>query len=351
MSDPAIANTSASPDRSLAARLVQLIGQSLPDARDVSVESIAPMFGGNARKAWSLDLVFQLDGSPQRLACVMLSQGADRQIETDVAQEFRVLHGLNGKGTRAPAAVAMDARGEIVGAPTIVLERLPGKASAVDFLNSPDPAVARRLTEDLASVVADLHAVDWTPAAFDPVLEGLSPREVALRQIVHWHDTFLAQRLEPMPVMSGLFGWLYRHLPEPQRICLVHGDLRPGNFLYEGDRVSGLLDWEMAHLGDPVEDLAWIYRPLWSPERFVPLREFVQRYAELGGREIAWSDILYYRVFNELKFAVISLTAARAFITSGTPNMRHADRAATVPPGLKRCLAWVELHSKETSRV
>lgn len=348
---PIMSTTPVTVNDDLAARIVQLIACSEPAARDISVQGLAPMFGGNARKAWSFDLRYQLRGQSVALGCVMLSQGAGRQIDTDVAQEFNVLHGLNGKGTRVPAAVAMDARGEIVGAPSIVLQRLPGQASAVDFLKRTDVAGAQALTLDLAEVVAQLHAVDWDVARFDRTLAGLSPRALAERQVDHWHATFLAQRLEPLPVMAGLFGWLREHLPEPQRIGLVHGDLRPGNFLYEGNRVTGLLDWEMAHLGDPIEDLGWIYRPMWSPARFVPLRDFVQRYATLAGRDVPWADVLYYRIFSELKFACISLTAARAFHAGATRNLRHADRAATVAPCLQRCLDWIALHRQETHHV
>ena len=58
---------------------------------------------------------------------------------------------------------------------------------------------------------------------------------------------------------------------------MVHGDFRFGNVLYDDTRVTAMLDWEMVHLGDPLEDLAWAYRTRWSLEQFVPLDEFVAR--------------------------------------------------------------------------
>jgi aminoglycoside phosphotransferase (APT) family kinase protein len=319
-----------------------LLRHAMPHATSVAVSNLAPLFGGNARKAWSFDAQWMNRDDRFDCLCVMLSQVGGRQVESDIHREFMVLHGLNGKGVRVPTAIAVDRDGEIVGSPSIVLQRLPGKANAVEFLKSRVPADSRAITEDLALVVAQLHAVDWNAAEFDPSLATDSPQQIVARQIAHWEATFVANRLEPNPVMSALFGWLGRNVPVPQRICLVHGDLRPGNFLYEGQRVAGLLDWEMAHLGDPVEDLGWIYRPLWSPERFVPLDEFVALYAKHAGREIAWRSVMYYRIFSELKFAAISLTAANAFASGKTLNLRHADRAATVAPCLKRCLEWVE---------
>lgn len=338
------------PER-LASSIGRLIEQSLREADEVEVGALQPLFGGNARKAWSFELRYRIGGRPERLACVMLCQVDGRQVESDIAQEFSVLYQLGGKGLRVPRALAVDASGTTVGAPSIVLERLPGKASAADFLNAPDVARARRLTEDLAVVAAELHGTPCPTAAFDPALKSPTPRDLAAHQVKHWATTFEDQRMEPLPIMASLFTWLRDHLPEPRRISLVHGDLRPGNFLFEGERVEGLLDWEMAHAGDPLEDIAWIYRPLWSPERFVALRDFVALYGRLAGFEVAWADVLYYRVFSELKFATISLTAARAFSRGATRNLRHADRAATVGPCLRRCLEWIGAHRQECSRV
>lgn len=338
-----------SSNQELALQIGKLIERDMPGTSNATVESLAPLFGGNARKAWSFDLGYTREGATRKLPCVMLSQVGGRQVESDVAREFHVLQGLNATGARVPKALAVDSNGALVGSPSIVMERLPGKANAVDFLKSTDASSNRLLTEDLAQVVAELHDVRWDARTFDPTLEGLSPREVAALQVEHWFQIFEAKRMEPNPVMASLFEWLRRHLPDPQRICLVHGDLRPGNFLYEHGRVTGLLDWEMAHLGDPVEDLGWIYRPFWSPERFVSLREFVTLYGQLTSREVPWISVLYYRIFSEVKFATISLTAAHAFASASTTNLRHADRAATVGPCLRRCLDWIELHRLEES--
>lgn len=331
----------------LAACIAALLRGARPAAERVTVSTPAPLFGGNARRAVSFDLETVEHGHARRMACVMLSQVGGRQVESDVAREFALLHGLGGKGVRAPAALALDAGGAVVGAPSIVLERLPGKAGAVEFLAATDAGQARRLTADLARAAAELHAVDPCTAGLEPALAGLPPRAVAARQLAHWHDTFLANRMEPHPPMAALFAWLREHLPEPRRLCLVHGDLRPGNFLYQGDTVTGLLDWEMAHVGDPAEDVAWIFRPLWSPQRFVPLPEFVALYAGFSGCAIPWRSVLYYRVFSELKFATISLTAARAFASGGTRNLRHADRAATVAPCLQRAFEWAGQFERE----
>jgi len=97
----------------------------------------------------------------------------------------------------------------------------------------------------------------------------------------------------------------------------------------------------MAHLGDPVEDLAWAYRALWSPERFVDLEDFVRAYEEFGGPKVTEQALRFYRIFAEAKFATISLRASRSFADGVSGNLRLADRAATVTASMKRCLAWI----------
>jgi len=65
--------------------------------------------------------------------------------------------------------------------------------------------------------------------------------------------------VEPNPLLVEAFIWLKAHLPVAPRVSLLHGEYRPGNFLYEGSQIRAVVDWEYAHLGDPVEDLGWAF--------------------------------------------------------------------------------------------
>jgi aminoglycoside phosphotransferase (APT) family kinase protein len=273
---------------------------------------------------------------------IMLSRPPGSQVQVEPRREYDVLRNLHGSAVRAPRVWALDALGEVTGASSVVLQRLPGRADAVDFLRN-DPCRGRRLTEDLARATAALHTADLNRVG--DVLDAqirtdgsVDARATAVAQVEQWRSTFLATRMEPLPVIDRLFGWLFDHAPEPARLCVVHGDLRPGNFLYQDDILITLLDWEMVHLGDPVEDLAWVYRPLWSPERFLDLESFVHRYETFGGPAVDPDALVYHRIFAEVKFATISLRAARSFADGTTTNLRLADRAATVTPALT--LAW-----------
>lgn len=98
----------------------------------------------------------------------------------------------------------------------------------------------------------------------------------------------------------------------------------------------------MAHVGHPAEDIAWIYRALWSPGRFLPVEDFLAAYARHAEPPMA-RDVLFYRVFAEAKFAAISAAAAHAVSTGGTTNLRHIDRAAKIPECLRVATGFIDL--------
>jgi aminoglycoside phosphotransferase (APT) family kinase protein len=334
----------------------------------VTIADLKLISGGNARRAWSFDAVSQ-DSSVQ--PCVLLAQVAGKHVESDTAEEYRILRAMTGLKLCAPAALALDAEGVVTGGPALVLERIGGIAGAVDFLKL-DAETGRMATEALAKAIARVHSFDWEKAGIvipakartqslhdergeaskqlarlDPGIRRDDVKNAVLNEIELWETRFLAHRLESLPALAHLFRWLKAHLPAPSRLSLIHGDLRPGNFLFEGSKINALLDWEMAHIGDPAEDIAWAYRALWSPELFMSLAEFVQAH----GMNIPLQNILFYRIFSEVKFATISVSAAASFARGNTVNLRHIDRAAKIPKCVRLCFHWIDSENWETARV
>jgi aminoglycoside phosphotransferase (APT) family kinase protein len=251
----------------------------------------------------------------------MLMQVEAGQLESDLATEFRVLAALSDAGVRAPRALWLDTDGSRLGAPAIIMERVPG-ATDILSLRAREPAARNRaVVLDFARCAAELHCVDWREAGLE-FLGAPKAETAAGEQIALWEAQFLRHRMEPHPAIVDAFAWLKAHVPAAERVAIVHGDFRLGNFLYEGERITALLDWEMAHLGDPVEDIAWAYRSLWTPEMHLPLDAFIARYSEKSGIRVDPDNLLFYRLFGEIKHAVISLTAARSFAEGRARNLR-----------------------------
>jgi len=305
-------------DDALLDRLQSLMRQQgLNDSR---VTHLQPLAGGNARRAWSFTGHWLHDGLAVERDCVLLARVEPGQLDVETQWEFDVLRQLAGQGLPTPEALCIDATGAVLGVPGIVMQRGSGRSDIAELLQ-PHNTLTGPLATQLVQIVARLHSLPWPGAesAWQP-----------LRMIRDWRARFEAVRLEPLPALGLVFDWLEDHLPAPVQATLVHGDLRLGNFLHDGKAVTLLLDWELSHVGDPAEDIAWMYRRLWSPEAFLPFEQALAIYEQAGARAIERSRLDWYRVFAEAKLAVISLSAVRRFVDGETRNLRHAGRRSMV---------------------
>ncbi|HUP73067.1 MAG TPA: phosphotransferase family protein [Acidimicrobiales bacterium] len=328
--------------QSLRTRLQSFVAAQLPAASDVTVLDLAPISSvGNARQAWGFEVQWRDGDDIERVSCVMLVKAEAGQLETHIAPEFNTVRSLWGSGVPVARALWMDATSDAIGNPFFVTERAAGTADMSLLRRPADDPDARAIAIDLANAAALLHQIDWDGLGIADVLPSVTIANAARTQIMYWEELFRRQRLEPLPVAVFAFDWLHDHPPPTGHVSIVHGDLRFGNLLYDGGRISALLDWEMVHLGDPVEDLAWAYRSLWSLEKFLPVDEFLALYCQRTGATVTADHFLFWRLFSEVKHSVISLTAARSFNDGRTRNIRHADRATTVTTYLSRFMEWL----------
>lgn len=174
-------------------------------------------------------------------------------------------------------------------------------------------ALARRMGE----VLAELHGLDVDVTGLRKELEDPGPYP-AEHELDRWERELDAQQLEPQPALRLAAEWLHDHLPPaPPRIVLVHGDFRPANVLVHDGAFDVLLDWELAHLGDPLDDLGWYTAPLYAKEHFIPgaweQGDFLRRHRELTGVEIDPAALKFWQVLSTFRLAVIALTGVRTF--------------------------------------
>ena len=300
----------------------------------VTVTDLEPVSSvGNARDPWFFIARWGHNERSVEQRCVMLVKAAAGQLDTTLRPEFATIAALAGSGVPVPKALWLEETGRFIGRPFFITGWLPGTADTRVLRGTEHVSAIRSVAQELAAVAAQLHAVDTDRAAH---LSSSEPKEVAAAQLAFWRDQFERHRLEPHPELVYVFSWLAQRRPVARRISIVHGDLRFGNILYDGDRLTALLDWEMVHLGDPVEDLGWVYRALWSPLRSLPFEEFLVAYQQAGGHLPEPEHLRWYQIFSEIKHSVISLTAGRSFADKATSSLRHADRAATIPAFMTR---------------
>jgi aminoglycoside phosphotransferase (APT) family kinase protein len=309
----------------------------IPNATNVEVSGVTPISSvGNARRPWRFDVEWRAGGDRERLRCVMLVKVPEGQLETELASEFAALQVLHPRGVPVPRPLWLDSVGDAFGEAFFATEWLPGVADLELMRRPPGDPQARAVALGVADAAACLHTVDWEGAGVG-FLPRVTAEGAAVAQLDEWEEKFARQRLEPLPALAYAFDWLRDRAPRAARVSMVHGDFRFGNVLYDHDRVTAVLDWELVHLGDPLEDLAWSYRTKWNMAQLLPLDDFLDRYTAASGLAVDAECFRWYRMFVEVKHTVISLTAARSFADGRTTWLRHADRASMTTPFLRRC--------------
>src|SRR5258708_4043810 len=223
-----------------------------------TIEQLVRESGGASRQTWSFDAVVNgerhgliLRRDPPVLDSAASIPPGERSTSLDRATEFRVLRAAFQAGVRAPEVLfelsPADGLGE-----AYVMRRIGGTAIARKLLRDPPYEKARgRIADQLGEILARIHAVDTR------TLPPLAHREAADHIAGLRHPLDLLG--QPQPVLELALAWLDRRKPPPTaRPVLVHGDYRTGNYLADESSVTAILDWEGAHLGDPVDDLGWL---------------------------------------------------------------------------------------------
>ena len=235
----------------------------------------------------------------------------------DMRREYRVMRALAPTAVPVPRMVLEHADPDAMGAPFYVMELVEGVVyrTAADLARL-DAGSARRLGYAFLDSLAALHLVD--PAAVGLADFG-RPEGYLGRQVSRWTKQLASSRSREVPGFDALATRLAADVPALQRASIVHGDFRLDNAIIAADdpgRVSAILDWEMATLGDPLADLALFtlywegWRGLDNPIFATPAEHgfpsaaaLTQRYAERTGLDLG--DDAWYTAFACFKFAVI----------------------------------------------
>jgi aminoglycoside phosphotransferase (APT) family kinase protein len=236
-----------------------------------------------------------------------------------MADEFALIARAAEASVPVPEPVAFEADGARFGSPGLLMAHVEGTSVAPRILRKPEFEEARStLTEQLAVALARIHSID--PASLDGVLPR-SQGDPALAQISEW-ERQLDEMGEPLPVVELGLRWLRANAPDPADARLVHGDFRLGNFIVDERGLAAVIDWELAHLGDPAEDIGWLCIRSWrfgNDDRPVAgvgdLDGFAAAYEAEGGGPIDRARVRYWEAFGNVKWAVICARQAHDHLT------------------------------------
>lgn len=173
-----------------------------------------------------------------------------------VEREYRILHALADSEVPVPTARLLCEDSSVIGTPFYVMDRLDGRVFSDCTLTGVAPAERRAIYLAMAETLAKLHAVDWQARG---LADFGKPGDYFERQIDRWSRQWALSQTAPNADIDHLLRWLPAHVPAPSATTIVHGDFRIGNLIYHPSdpSVVGVLDWELATLGQPEADLAY----------------------------------------------------------------------------------------------
>jgi len=281
-------------DDDLGARLAAVLGAA-------RVTSLTHLSGGASRETGR----FEADDRP------LILQRQRAGDERDLAVEIAALRAGHAAGVPTASIVTASTDSNELGAPYMILQHVDGETTPRKILRDDEFAEARvALPAQLASALVGIHSLD--PATI--------PGIVDVDQIERYREV-LDTVGEPHPTFELAFKWLAESRPPPSARTVVHGDFRLGNVIVGRDGLRAVLDWELVHLGDPMEDLGWMCVKAWrfgSPLPVAGVGEYerlFEAYEAAGGAAIDADVVRWWEVLGTLKWGIMCIMQANAHLS------------------------------------
>lgn len=326
------------------AALRQWIRTAVPGAP--ALEGVEKFAGGQSNPTYRLDTTagaFVLRRKP--FGILLPSAHA-------IEREFRLISALYPVGFPVARPVALCEDAEVIGAAFYLMEIVEGRTFWDGTLPEVPKAERRAYYNAMIDTAAALHSID-------PIVVGLGdfgrPGNYMQRQVDRWTKQYRASQTDDHYEIEKLIDWLPRTVPEQSGSAIIHGDYRIDNLIYahEGPQVRAVLDWELATIGDPLADFAYLAM-CWVMPRFTPsglgevdlieaglpaMDEAVARYCAATGRD-SLPDLHWYFAFNLFRLAGIVQGIKRRVIDGNASSSQAAEAAERVLPLAK--LAWAQ---------
>ena len=311
--------------------LARLLGEE-----EGGVSNIRRMSGGASKEQF----LFDYNGPTGSELLVLRMDPLEGLIETCRRREAEILRAMQGV-VPVPEVRYVDPDGARLGLPGLVttfvhgVAKPPQSAAAVSGLRTDfrDEWV-KRLAPAFMENLARIHSFDFRSANLPSfAMPDGDVSELARRQVDWWGQVWHDDVVDAFPIMALAEGWMCENLPRCEDPVLVHGDYRTGNYLFDpaNGEITAILDWELAHIGDYHEDLAWNLQPIFASHAsdgtmlmssLFPREAFLEAYEKATGRLIDTGTLHFYDVLNAWKCAVIDLSSC---LTASRDGNNHQD--------------------------
>lgn len=277
------------------AELASILSRALGGA---SIDGLTRLSGGASRETWR----FNADG---------IDRVVQRQRPGDIREmlhEAAVVEAAQAAGVPVPQLIHAERQDD--GTAFMILEAIDGETIARKIQRDDEYAEARRkLPAQLGAALASVHTIDPAP------LDGLEP----IDQIAFYTE-IIDEFQQPHPVLELVRRWLIDNRPDTTKQCVVHGDFRLGNIIIGSDGLRAVIDWELAHLGDPMEDLGWLCVKAWRFGSQPPVaglgqyHELFEAYEQASGIPVDPDVVRWWEVLGTWKWGVMCITQTSAHL-------------------------------------
>jgi aminoglycoside phosphotransferase (APT) family kinase protein len=329
-------------EMTLATKLAGYISKKL--GRLAEVSNLDRISGGASRETYRFVLRAPVDGTAFERRLILRLDPAASLIETDRRTEFAAIKAFQGSDVPVPEPLWIETDSVDLGAPFMVMtEVATGEAHPFKLMQPPFAQHLETIGKNKWTVLGSIARADPHAGGFAEVVASVEPHACWRRELDQWEATLDADELEPLPIQRAAIRWLRRNPPpSAQRISIVHGDYRTGNFLVDRDgSITAVLDWEMAHLGDPLEDLAWSLNRVWhfnNDERsggLLPRQQAISIWEKSSGLVADAKRLHWWEVFSCVKGQAIWISAAKEFQTGNSRD------------GILALAGWMQTNSQD----
>jgi aminoglycoside phosphotransferase (APT) family kinase protein len=275
------------------------------------IAGLKRLTGGATKQTWSFaatieglsqPLVLQLSNPRAALAPGDPLAALPRVVGKDDAA---MMLAARAAGVPAPAVRAVLTPEDGLG-PGYIMDFVPGETIARRILREGGFAALRAdFARQCGAILARLHAIDPAPLPFLQRF-GAAAQVALYRRVYESFD-------RPQPVIELGLAWAAAHLPRERTPVVVHGDFRLGNLVCRSETIAAVIDWEIASLGDPVQDLGWLCVKTWRFGGALPVggmgrrEDLVEAYAHAGGITVAPAELRFWEGFGSVKWAIMCL--------------------------------------------
>ncbi len=296
----------------------------------VTVTNLSRIPGGASRETWMFDAAWDEGGATESMAFILRKDPPASLLDTDREVEYAFYSSFHGTRVPVPRMRWLEQDASVLGGPFFIMERILGcETNTRAHLAPPYLAVQPQLAHEMYDILAAIATFDWRGTDIERVCHVPTEETAWEYELSRWETIINEEELSPQPIVRAAIRWLRANPPLPaQRVSVVHGDYRVGNFLYRDDgKIYGILDWEMAHLGDPLEDLAWSFNQSWQwardgrPGGIVERETAIAIWEQSSGLKADPASLHWWEVFTDVKCQGIWLKAARAFQDGKTSEL------------------------------